>query len=476
MDGFRLERRLARGGMADLFVATTPSGGEPIVVKAIRDDCVGRPEMLRLFEREAALLPLLDHPSIVHVDRVRLDVWNSYIAMELLDGCDLRDLVRVSQATGRRIPLGVCLRIALDVLSGLHYAHELTTPDGTPLGIVHRDVSPSNIMLTLDGRVKLLDFGIAKMQLNTPTSSRVGAKGKGCYMAPEQCQGLSVDPRTDVYATGAVLYELSTSRRAFNGNNEMAVLHSILEGHFVSPGQLTPGFPEALEQVLQMALARHSDDRYQSAAEMAEAIRAAAVASSIEVADRHALEAFICEFSALDAQGELNESLSSLRSQGQRQSFGAPSQLASSDATQADLSFVETEDSPQTPPRFPWRWVAVSGVVSVGLMSLLVYGGERLSAVDRVPLPSVVPARLAPQSPASDAARPATPAPEPVVAPTVEEPPHLSEPKRPAPAPPVRPPKPRPSTADARPPQPPQPAATAGSGLRLDDELRPPKL
>lgn len=460
--------------MADLFVATTPSGGEPIVVKAIRDDCVGRPEMLRLFEREAALLPLLDHPSIVHVDRVRLDVWNSYIAMEFLDGCDLRDLVRVSQATGRRIPLGVCLRITLDVLSGLQYAHELTAPNGTPLGIVHRDVSPSNIMLTLDGRVKLLDFGIAKMQLNTPTSSRVGTKGKGCYMAPEQCQGLSVDRRTDVYATGAVLYELATSRRAFNGNNEMAVLHSILEGQFVSPGQLTPGFPEPLEMVLQTALARQSDDRYQSAAKMSEAIRAAAEASSIEVADRHALEAFICEFSSLDAQGELNESLSSLRSQGQRQSFGGPSQLASSDATHADLSFVETEDSPQTPSRFPWGWIAASVVVAVGVMSLVISGGDHRSALNRVPLPSVVPARVVPHS------RPPMPGVEPVPVPAPAAQAPIPQPNKPAQAPSSetssKTPRPRRSAPDARRPQPPPSPATAGRGLRLDDELRPPKL
>ncbi len=462
--------------MADLFVATPPSGGAKVVVKAIRDDCVGRDEMLRLFEREAALLPMLDHPSIVRVDRVRIDVWNSYIAMELLDGCDLRDLVRVSQATGRRIPLGVCLRIILDVLDGLQYAHELTTPDGAALGVVHRDVSPSNIMLTLDGRVKLLDFGIAKMRLNTPTSSRVGTKGKGCYMAPEQCQGASVDPRTDVYAVGAVLYELSTSRRAFNGSNEMAVLHSILEGHFTPPTELTPGYPERLELVLKTALARDGDDRYQSAREMADAIKEAASASATEVADRSALQAFIGQFSALDVDGELSESLSSLRSQGERQSFGARSDLASSDATQAEMSFVEVADPAESSRRPAWPWV-VSAVAAVGLFGVLFSGGAEPSTVSRVPLPSVVPAAAVPLPQMSTGGRLAGSAlsgiadPEPVPSEAGGE----SLPDRPDPSePPAKPrsktPRPRPKP-DVRTPQPPP-----EPGLRLDDELRPPKL
>lgn len=483
VDGFRLERRLARGGMADLFVATPPSGGAPVVVKAIRDDCVGRDEMLRLFEREAALLPMLDHPSIVHVDRVRIDVWNSYIAMELLDGCDLRDLIRVSQATGRKIPMGVCLRITLDVLDGLQYAHELASPDGTPLGVVHRDVSPSNVMVTLDGRVKLLDFGIAKMQLNTPTSSRVGTKGKGCYMAPEQCQGHPVDARTDVYAVGAVLYELSTSRRAFNGSNEMAVLHSILEGHFMPPTAMTPGYPERLEALLSRALDRDSDKRYQSAAQMAEAIREAAQALRIEIADRSALQAFIGQFSALDAGGELTDSLSSLRSQGERQSLGAPSELASSDCTQADTSFVEVVEPTEEPAAFPWRWLVVGGAVSVGLVGLLGWSAVEPSTAGRVPLPSVVPSAAALPAEANPVGREVGPAssgtenPELVrsLAKTELQPDGAESPEA-APKRPNHRPKPRPHKPDiSKPEQPPEPTKP-GIGLRLDDELRPPKL
>lgn len=437
--------------------------------------------MLRLFEREAALLPMLDHPSIVHVDRVRIDVWNSYIAMELLDGCDLRDLVRISQATGRRIPLGICLRITLDVLDGLQYAHDLTSPDGIPLGVVHRDVSPSNVMVTLDGRVKLLDFGIAKMQLNTPTSSRVGTKGKGCYMAPEQCQGLPVDPRTDVYAVGAVLYELSTSRRAFNGSNEMAVLHSILEGQFMPPTAMTPGYPESLEALLKRALERDGDSRYQSAAEMAEAIREVATSARIQVADRTALQAFIGQFSALDASGELNDSLSSLRSQGERQSLGARSKLASSDCTQADTSFVKVVAPTEAPAPFPWRWIVVGGVVSVGLFGLLAGRGGEPSTAGRLPLPAlalptaVLPAESKPVEREVGAASSGTEEPE-VVPSAVDaelRPDGIETPKRPPKRPST---KPRPHKPDvSKPEQPPEPTKP-GTGLRLDDELRPPKL
>lgn len=483
VDGFRLERRLARGGMADLFVATPPSGGPPLVVKAIRDDCVGRDEMLRLFEREAALLPMLEHPSIVHVDCVRIDVWNSYIAMELLDGCDLRDLIRVSQATGRRIPLGICLRITLDVLDGLQYAHALAAPDGTPLGVVHRDVSPSNVMVTLDGRVKLLDFGIAKMQLNTPTSSRVGTKGKGCYMAPEQCQGLPVDPRTDIYAVGAVLYELSTSRRAFNGSNEMAVLHSILEGQFAPPTAMTPGYPESLEDLLKRALERDSDSRYQSAAEMAEAIREVADVAGIEVADRSTLQAFIGQFSALDASGELTESLSSLRSQGERQSLGARSKLASSDCTQADTSFVKVVAPTETSAAFRWQWLVAGGVAAVGLFGYLGWSEGKPSTAERLPLPPlVVPAAVLPAA-SNPVERRATESSsgieEPNVASAVVDaglPPDAAETPEPGPKRSKTTPTSRPSKTDrSKPEEPPEPSKPA-TGLRIDDDLRPPKL
>ncbi len=465
--------------MADLFVATPPGGGQPVVVKAIRDDCVGRDEMLRLFEREAALLPLLDHPSIVHVDRVRIDVWNSYIAMELLDGCDLRDLVRVSQATGRRIPLRVCLRMILDVLDGLQYAHELVGADGTELGVVHRDVSPSNIMLTLDGRVKLLDFGIAKMRLNTPTSSRVGTKGKGCYMAPEQCQGQRVDSRTDIYAVGAVLYELSTSRRAFNGNNEMAVLHSILEGQFTPPTELLPGYPTELEVILRTALSRDGEDRYQSALEMAAAIREAADRSGVGLADRSELQAFIGVFSALDVDGELSESLSSLRSQGERQSFGAHSNLGSTDVTRAEVSIVEVTAPAEKPRSGSWGWV-IPAVAAAGVFGVLLLRGPESSVVGRVPLPSVAPAPPLPPVDANSRGHAGgsqlTAGAEPELAPPrpVEAPVDAPESSVVAPRERRKTGKPRRPKPEVKPPEPPPPKVD--SGVRLDDELRPPKI
>jgi serine/threonine-protein kinase len=225
-----------------------------------------------MFLDEARLAASLNHQNVASVFEVGEDGGIHYLAMEYVHGQDLRALLAKAGSQGTRVPLELALTIVAGAASGLHHAHDRRGPDGQPLGIVHRDVSPSNIMVGYDGAVKLLDFGIAKATARSIETQSGIIKGKFAYMAPEQCRGRDVDRRSDVFSLGIILYEVTTQHRCFRADSDFDTMHRIVTGDVVRPTRLVPNYPPALEAIVMKALAVEATQRYQSAGALIEAL------------------------------------------------------------------------------------------------------------------------------------------------------------------------------------------------------------
>ena len=264
---FRDIAELGKGGMGDVFLTVAPGPvgfNKLLVVKRLRESLADDPEFLRMFLNEARLAARLNHPNIVHTYEVGFDGTRHYIAMEYLEGQCLHRLVRRAARTGG-LQLEMQLRVLADALAGLHYAHELADYDGTPLEIVHRDISPANIFVLYDGQVKLVDFGIAKSAGNAETKAGI-FKGKIQYVSPEQYSGGPLDRRADVYSAGVVLWEAATQRRMWKDAGDLTVMQRVAAGDVPLPSAINPQVPARLEAMCMKALAVDKDDRYPTAA------------------------------------------------------------------------------------------------------------------------------------------------------------------------------------------------------------------
>ena len=274
---YRLIAELGHGGMAEVFlaIASGPAGFNKLVVlKQIRDQLADDPEFLAMFLDEARLAARLNHPNVVQTNEVGEDGRRYFIAMEYLEGQPLNRIVQRLAKDGR-LTLWMHVRILIDALAGLHYAHELADFDGTPLQVVHRDATPHNIFVTYAGQVKVVDFGIAKA-LGSSSETRAGVlKGKVSYMAPEQALGEKVDRRADVFAVGIMLWEALAGRRPFKGQNDVVILQKLVAGEIPSPGTVREDIPELLEAICMKALAHDREERYATAEDMQRALEAA---------------------------------------------------------------------------------------------------------------------------------------------------------------------------------------------------------
>ncbi|HMY58088.1 MAG TPA: protein kinase [Pseudomonadota bacterium] len=278
---YLLDRKLAEGGMAEIFLARPApgQGGQgvrpgPFVVKRLFAHQSADTEFVRMFKNEARLAALLKHPNIVDIfDQGEID-GSFFLAMEFINGEDLRSIAQQSDTMNRRPPLPVVGRIIMDMLAGLHYAHSLADENGKPLGVVHRDVSPQNILVTYDGQVKIIDFGIAKatMAAESEQTQAGMVKGKYAYMSPEQARSAKLDGRSDVFSVGILLWELITWRRLFKRGTDLATMVAVAEEPAPSMLLLTPDCPQALDDVVQKALAKDTEQRYRSAQEFAAAL------------------------------------------------------------------------------------------------------------------------------------------------------------------------------------------------------------
>ncbi len=273
---YTLLRKLASGGMAELFLALQKSvaGFEKLVViKRILPEMNQDRAFIDMLLHEARIAATLSHPNIVQIFDVGQVDGTYFIAMEHIHGEDIRSLVRQMKAAGyREFPLEHAIGIALGMCAGLAYAHEKRDLDGSPLNIVHRDISPQNVVITFSGDVKVVDFGIAKSDATTTETQSGRLKGKVPYMSPEQARGERLDARSDIFAAGVILFELTTGKRLFKGQSEYETLKLICDREYPLPSSVKPGYPAELERIVMRALGKSRDDRFQSAREMQAAL------------------------------------------------------------------------------------------------------------------------------------------------------------------------------------------------------------
>jgi serine/threonine protein kinase len=269
---YTLLRKLAQGGMAELFLAIQRSvaGFEKlIVIKRILPAVSQDTAFIDMLLHEARVAATLSHPNICQTFDVGQVDGSFFIAMEHVHGEDLRSIVRqMKKREVLEFPVEHALAIVLGMCAGLAYAHEHHDMNGAPLQIVHRDVSPQNVVVTFQGDVKIVDFGIAKSGKMLTEAKTGKLKGKVPYMSPEQARGEEVDARTDIFATGVMLFELTTGKRLFKGANELETLKLICEEEYPRPSQVRPDYPKDLESIVMRALAKNKEERYPSARAM----------------------------------------------------------------------------------------------------------------------------------------------------------------------------------------------------------------
>lgn len=267
---FTLVERIAEGGMAEVFKATVqgPEGFERIVaIKRLHRALCEDADLTQMLVDEARIAVQLHHPNIGNVFDLGCIENQYFIIMEYIDGTDMLRLLEKSRQHNARLPIPASLFMVSETLSGLHYAHTKVGRNGEPLGIVHRDVSPQNIMVTWDGRVKLVDFGIAKARNRAQTTQAGIIKGKFYYMAPEQAHGHHVDPRTDVYAAGMVLYEAIAGRSPYEDIPEVELLRHVRQADFPPPSHFRPDLDPELSALVEIATQRNPQKRFTNAME-----------------------------------------------------------------------------------------------------------------------------------------------------------------------------------------------------------------
>ncbi len=269
---FLLDRKIADGGMAEVFLARQRGLGgfeKQVVVKRILPALSTHADFVQMFLNEARLAAQLNHSNVVHVFEAGEIDGRYYMSMEYIDGANLRLFYDEAEQQGTPLPPGLACRVIADLLSGLHYAHTRTDDHGRPLGIVHRDVSPQNVLVTRSGSVKIVDFGIAKATRIAQQQTQAGrVKGKVAYLSPEQAMGRPLDARSDVFACGILLWELVTGQRLFVRNNDMATIMAITEDDVPMPSSIRRELPEALDRIIAQAMDRTLVDRYPSAQAM----------------------------------------------------------------------------------------------------------------------------------------------------------------------------------------------------------------
>ena len=265
---YQVDQLLARGGMGEVYLGriTGEHGFErPIVIKLIRTELVSDERVAMMFVDEARIAAGLHHRNIVQIIDFDLFDGGAFLVCEHVDGCDLRSLLHHLRAPPR---YDIAVSIIAELGTGLEAAHDASGADGQSLGLVHRDVSPSNVLLSFHGEVKVADFGVAKARSRSYHTVSNTIKGKAPYMAPEQILGEAIDRRADVFSLGVLLFELTTRTRLYSASANALAMRQILDGEVPDPASRRPGFPPELAQIVRKALAREPANRYQTARAM----------------------------------------------------------------------------------------------------------------------------------------------------------------------------------------------------------------
>jgi serine/threonine-protein kinase len=273
---YEILTRLSVGGMAELFLAFTSGPGgfrKFVALKQILPD-VKTDEFVKMFLDEARITAAFSHPNIGQVFELGQEDDELYLAMEFLPGQNLEQVL-IAASRVRPLPIGFAARVARDVCLGLHYAHNFTAPSGRRVAVVHRDMAPRNVMITYDGVVKVIDFGIAKAKGRIARTSVGMVKGTSGYMSPEQVRGYDLDGRSDLFTTGVLLHEMLCGQRLFDTTDEDLMMRQIASADIKPPRSINPDVPEALDAVVMRALAREPARRFATGREMAKAIEIA---------------------------------------------------------------------------------------------------------------------------------------------------------------------------------------------------------
>lgn len=288
---------VAAGGMAKVYRgrALAEGGFERVVaIKVMHAHLACDPEFVAMFLDEARLAAKIDHPNVVATHDVQQSPVGTFLVMDYVDGYDFGMVQRCLRSRDERVPLGVALRVVIDALRGLSAAHELTAADGTPIRLVHRDVSPQNILLDKNtGTVRLTDFGVAHARERLSSTEAGALKGKLGYLSPEHAKDGAVDCRSDIYSTGVLLWEALVGKPMFAGRPRVRVLSDILQGNIRPPHVIDPTLPEALSDACMRALALDPEKRFPTAEAFAKGLRAAASIAEVDVADNDAVRDFV---------------------------------------------------------------------------------------------------------------------------------------------------------------------------------------
>ncbi len=269
---YEIIERIAAGGMAELSKARRSGveGFQKIVaIKKILPHLADNDEFITMFADEAKLAAQLNHPNIVHIfDLGKIEAGGYFIAMEYVDGRDLRSLLQSAREFGTPLPVPLAVYIASKIAAALDYAHRRRDGEGRELNVVHRDVSPPNILISYEGDIKLCDFGIAKAASKASQTQSGALKGKVQYMSPEQAWGRPIDRRSDIFSLGCVLFEMLTEEKLFRGDTDLSVLEKVRAANVVVPSTLNPEVPRGLDAIVAKALAREPEERYDIASDM----------------------------------------------------------------------------------------------------------------------------------------------------------------------------------------------------------------
>ena len=431
---YHLIATLGRGGMADVFLAASqgPAGFSKLqVIKRLRMAELGEEsDAVTMFLDEARLAARLNHPNVVQTNEVGESDGEYFIAMEYLDGQPLNRVmhrVRLTSRGGAGRGEAVLLRIVADALSGLHYAHELTDYDGTPLNVVHRDASPHNIFVTYDGQTKVVDFGIAKASTRSSQTSTGVLKGKLAYMAPEQARCKPVDRRADIFIIGIVLWEVVAGRKMWKGLADMEIINKVFAQEIPRLEEVRPDAHPELLRICARALAYDPDDRYATAAELRADLLAYLDRSGHRVTgdDVSATVTGLFDDKRTQLQAVIDGQLKRLRTVGGAplldvNSYMPPPSTRSSPSTSSqqplpNISYPSGEESnltqqpphPMPPPPSQGRrllFAAVLGAVAAGVVGLVLMRGRGAEPAATVtPIEPPAAAVLAAPAPAAQA-------------------------------------------------------------------------
>ena len=271
---FEVLGKLAQGGMAEVYLAKRAGAlnrENLSVIKRVKPELSDNESFVAMFANEARLAALIDHPNVVRIIECGQSDNDWVLAMEFLDGRDMLQIGRACRSLNKAVPFDVTARIVADACDGLDHAHRLVGEDGEPLNLVHRDMSPENILITFDGMVKVLDFGIAKAADNTQLTQVGQVKGKLGYVAPEAIQGKKLDARADIFAIGATLYLFLCGRPAYSGSNPVEVFENSLKPP-IPLTDINERIPKALEDICLRCLKQDREERYENAAELSAAL------------------------------------------------------------------------------------------------------------------------------------------------------------------------------------------------------------